>query len=104
MINEAYKVQQLQDCNLSPFESLYLATLGGARMLDLHPHIGNFEPGKEADFIVLDYRATPLIDRRIRGSASLMERLFVLQMLGDDRAVRETRILGETTHGRGQTL
>lgn len=100
VINEAYKVQQLQDCNLSPFESLYLATLGGARMLDLHPHIGNFEPGKEADFIVLDYRATPLIDRRIRGSASLMERLFVLQMLGDDRTVRETRILGETAHRR----
>ena len=100
VINEAYKVQQLQNYNLSPFQSLYLATLGGARMLDLHPYIGNFEPGKEADFIVLDYRATPLIDRRIRSCSNLMERLFVLQMLGDDRAVRETRILGEVAHRR----
>lgn len=100
VINEAYKVQQLRDYNLSPFQSLYLATLGGARTLDLHPHIGNFEPGKEADFILLDYRATPLIERRIRSCASLTERLFVLQMLGDDRVVRETRILGMTAHRR----
>ncbi len=101
VINEAYKVQQLQKYNLSPFQSLYLATLGGARMLDLDSHIGNFEPGKEADFIVLDYHATPLIKRRIDHSVSLMERLFVLQMLGDDRTVRESRILGEVAYLRG---
>lgn len=100
VINEAYKVQQLQNYNLSPFQSLYMVTLGGARMLGLHPYIGNFEPGKEADFIVLDYRATPLINRRIQGCNNLMERLFALQMLGDDRAIRETRIMGEAAHRR----
>ncbi len=100
VINEAYKVQQLQDYNLSPFQSLYLATLGGAKMLDLDRYIGNFEPGKEADFVVLDYRATPLIKRRIQSCNNLMERLFALQMLGDDRAIRETRILGEVAHRR----
>jgi hypothetical protein len=30
-LNEAYKVMQLQGARLSPFKSLYLATLGGAR-------------------------------------------------------------------------
>jgi len=94
-INEAYKVQQLNGFNLSPFECLYLATLGGARTLDLDQHIGNFAPGKEADFIVLDYKATALIDFRIKTCSTLQERLFVLQMLGDDRVVRQTRILGE---------
>ncbi|MBX2870298.1 MAG: guanine deaminase [Acidiferrobacterales bacterium] len=94
-INEAYKIQQLRGENLSPFESLYHATLGGAKTLDLEGAIGNFEEGREADFVVLDYAATPLIDFRIQHCQSLMERLFVMQMLGDDRAIRHTYILGE---------
>ncbi len=100
VINEAYKVQQLQDNNLAPLQSFYLATLGGARALELDAHIGNFAPGKEADFVVLDYDATPLIARRIRACRDVMERLFVMEMLGDDRAIRETRVLGEVAHRR----
>ncbi len=94
-INEAYKVQQLQGYNLSPFRSLYLATLGGARALDLHRQIGNFENGKEADFIVLDYHSSPLMQFRINTCRTFEEKLFVLQMLGDDRTVRETWIMGQ---------
>ena len=94
-INEAYKVQQLQGNHLAPLRALYLATLGGATVLDLQHAIGNFETGKEADFIVLDYRATPLIRLRIQSCRDLRERLFALQMLGDDRAVRETWVMGE---------
>lgn len=93
-INEAYKVQQLQQVNLSPLRSLYLATLGGARVLNLEQQVGNFEKGKEADFIVLDYRATPLLERRLASCRSLADKLFAIQMLGDDRAVRETWIMG----------
>ena len=93
-INEAYKIQQLNGFNLSPYQSMYMATLGGARALDLDGFIGNFEEGKEADFVVLDYAATPLIDLRIRGTDDLLEKLFILEMLGDDRAVRETWIMG----------
>jgi len=100
-INEAYKVQQLQGANLSPLRSLYMATLGGARSLDLDRYIGNFEPGKEADFVVLDYAATSLIAHRINAARSLQEKLFVMQMLGDDRAVRETWIMGaRQEHGK----
>ncbi len=97
-INEAYKVQQLSGENLSPFQSLYLATLGGATALDLHHKIGNFEPGKEADFIVLDCQATPLVRFRLDNCTDLMEKLFVLEMLGDDRAIRETWIMGARLH------
>lgn len=93
-INEAYKVQQLQGQNLPPYESLYMATLGGARALSLESKIGNFETGKEADFITLDYKATPLIKSRL-AETSLLERLFALQMLGDERCIRETWIMGE---------
>ncbi len=99
-INEAYKVQQLQQANLSPLRSLYLATLGGARVLNLEQRIGNFEKGKEADFIVLDYRATPLLERKLASCRSLTDRLFAIQMLGDDRAIRETWIMGVKQHSR----
>ena len=95
VINQAYKVQQLQHNNLSPIRSLYLATLGGARTLDIEHYIGNFECGKEADFIVLNYAATPLIEYRLAHASDIMEKLFVLQMLGDDRAVRETWVMGK---------
>ena len=94
-INEAYKVQQLQNNTLSPLRSLYMATLGGARALDLEHYIGNFETGKEADFIVLDEHATPLIKRRSERCKSLQERLFVITMLGDDRCVTHTYIQGK---------
>ena len=94
-MNEAYKIQQLRGDQLSPFKSFYLATLGGATSLDLADKIGNFDLGKEADFIVLDYQASPLLKRRIEHCQTLFEKLFVLSMLGDDRAVSATYILGE---------
>lgn len=94
-IAEAYKIQQLQQHKLHPMKALYLATLGGARSLSLADKIGNLSVGKEADFLVLDLRATPLMDARINNSQHLFERLFVLMMLGDDRAVSETYIFGK---------
>ncbi|CAG2165018.1 unnamed protein product, partial [Oppiella nova] len=41
-LNEAYKVQQLQGDKLSAMESLYHATLGGAKALHLDEQLGNF--------------------------------------------------------------
>ena len=117
-INEAYKVQQLQGYNLPAINALYHATLGGARALGLESNIGNFELGKEADFVVLDYAATATMARRSRQIGSteadaqrhtaashpadsvlsishIDDLLFMLLMLGDDRCVRECCILGE---------
>jgi guanine deaminase len=94
-INEGYKTQQLRNDRLSPFQSFYLATLGGAVSLDLEGTIGNFSKGAEADFIVLDYHATPLMDRRMRHCTNLSEKLFILSMLGDERHIKATHIMGE---------
>ncbi|HQR88073.1 MAG TPA: guanine deaminase, partial [Caulobacter sp.] len=74
-LGEAYKVGQLRGAALDPFHALYLATLGGARALDLGDRIGNLAPGKEADFLVLDLAATPLLARRLAGDRSLENRL-----------------------------
>ncbi len=99
-LSDAYKIQQLRGHQLSPFKSLYLATLGGARTLDLDDLIGNFKPGKEADFVVLDYHATPLLAKRLKRCKTLKEKIFVIQMLGDDRVVKNVHLLGEEAYRR----
>lgn len=97
-MNEAYKVLQLQQQKLHPLKAFYLATLGGAESLRLADRIGNLEVGKEADFVVLDLRATPLMQARMNNAHNLFEQLFVLMMLGDDRVVAETYVYGNCLH------
>ena len=94
VLDEAYKVAQLRGHHLSPLRAFYLATLGAARALDLDDHIGNFVEGMEADFVILNPRATPLLARRMTAARSLAERLFLLMTLGDDRAVARTFVMG----------
>lgn len=93
-MNEAYKVCHLKGHKLDPFKSFYLATLGGARALNMADKVGNFTPGKEADFLVLDMASTPLLERRLKNCKTVEETLFVLSMLGDDRMIAHTYIAG----------
>ncbi|THF60957.1 guanine deaminase [Pseudothauera rhizosphaerae] len=102
-LNEAYKVLQMNGQNLPAERAFYLATLGGARSLWLDDRIGSFAAGREADFIVIDPAATPLLARRVAQAETLAERLFVLMMLGDDRCITETWIMGERAAARGAT-
>lgn len=95
----AYEATLARDLRLDPFRALYLATAAGARLLDIGNRVGALEPGQEADFVVLDPAATPLLARRTTG-ASLAEQLFALQVLGDDRAVRRTYVLGDCAWDR----
>lgn len=101
--NEAYKVQQLQGNSLSAFKGLYLNTLGGARALDLEGTIGNFNTGCEADFVVLDKMATPLLGIRLQNARDIHDLLFTFMMLADDRAIEKTYIMGEIAHQRDET-
>lgn len=99
-LNEAYKVMQLQDYSLSAFEAFYLATLGSAKALMLDDKIGNFDLGKEADFVVLDPCATALQTLRHQNTSTLDEQLFVLLTLGDDRNIYHTYVNGELVYQR----
>ena len=92
--SEAYKVLHLQDQALPATRALYLATLGAAEALYLDDKVGNFEPGKEADFVVLDPAGSSLSERRVRVAASIEEALFAITMLADDRHVAATYIAG----------
>jgi guanine deaminase len=96
----AYQVAQLRGgWTPSVASLLYLATLAGARAMAADDLIGNFAPGKEADFVLLDPAATPLIARRCELARSVDEKLFVLMTLGDDLAVSATYVMGEAACG-----
>lgn len=99
-IASAYEVQQARGRSLDPFKALYLATLGGAKVLDLEGTIGNFAVGNEADFILIDPEATPLLKLRSQYCKTLFEELFVLNTLGDDRCIAATYSLGQLVHQR----
>ncbi len=99
-MNEAYKVARLAGTYLPALRMFYLATLGAARSMGLEGTIGSFAPGAEADFVVLDPQATPLLARRSAGCDSLEELLFALALLGDDRAVAATYAAGRQVHAR----
>ncbi len=94
-LDETYKIQQLLGERLNPFESFYHMTLGNAQVLSLESRIGTLEPGTDADLVVLDATATPAMALRMEVVRSLADELFLLQTLGDDRAVRETYVAGK---------
>ncbi len=99
----AYQVAQLRSQKLSAFQALFLATLGGAIALSLDDKLGNFEIGKEADFVVLNLRSTPIMALRNKSSdqaiaptlAEISDQLFATIIMGDDRAIEATYIMGE---------
>lgn len=96
---DAYKVLQLQGQSLSVFKALYLATTGAAQALAIDDVVGNFDVGKEADFIVLNLQATPLMALRNPHPHSqtldeLADKAFAMMTLGDERAISATYIAG----------
>ena len=94
-MSEAYKVLHLQGQSLPASRALYLATLGAARALGLGADLGNFEVGREADFIVLDSSRSRIAARRAQMVSSVDELIFALIFLGDDRHVAATYLQGK---------
>ena len=93
-MDEGYKVIALQGEKLNPFASFWQITLGNARALSLDHRIGTLDEGTDADLVVLDARATPAMALRMETVETLAQELFLLQTLGDDRAVVETYVAG----------
>ena len=78
--------------SLKPQQLWWQHTGGAARALGLEGVVGNLLPGCEADFVVLNPQATPLLTRKTAQAASLDELLFALIVLGDDRVITNTVI------------
>jgi guanine deaminase len=100
-MDEAYKVLHLQGQRLTPFNSFYRMTLGNARALGLEKQIGSLHAGADADIVVLDSSAKSAMEYRMRTAKSLLEELFILQTMGDDRCVAEVYVAGKPMKGKG---
>ncbi len=98
-LSEAYKVLQLQGQEFTPWDALYFATLGGAEALSLDHVIGNFDIGKEADFVVLNTEATDLQAKQ-RHRTEMADIFFNLIVLGDERNISHTYVGGYLVHER----
>jgi guanine deaminase len=85
--------------SLSPQHLWWQHTAGAAAALGLAGVIGNLQPGCEADFVVLQPRATPLLARKTSHAQTLDELLFALIVLGDDRVVEGVHVAGRGMHG-----
>jgi guanine deaminase len=95
---------------LSPYRAFYSVTLGGAHGLYIDDRVGNFEPGKEADFVALDWEGGQramvwhgsLLAGK-KGPTTMQEAtdlLFSIMVIGDDRNVDETWIMGKRAYKR----
>ena len=93
-LKEGYKVLQLQKQKLHPLRAFHWITRGNAVALGLEDKIGTLAAGSEADIVVLDASATPAMALRMDRADTLSEELFVLQTLGDDRAIAQVYVAG----------
>ena len=78
--------------SLSAQQLWWQHTAGAARAPGLDGVVGNLQPGCEADFVVINPQATPLLARRTAQACNVEELLFALLVLGDDRLVEKTVI------------
>ena len=99
-LDEGYKVLNLQGQRYHPLRSFYQATLGNAQAIGMDDRIGRLAAGYDADFIVLDCASNPAMALRAETGLTLSEELFLLQTLGDDRAVVASIVSGVTAHRR----
>jgi guanine deaminase len=95
----AYEIARLRGVTLSPSQLWCAHTHRAAVSLGLGHAIGNLAPGMEADLLVLDPNATPLLARRTGDARTLDEWLFAMIVLGDDRAIQRTLIAGRRWTG-----
>ncbi len=94
---EAYQMQMLQadGIKLSPAHLLYLATKAGAKALHLEDQIGDFTPGKQADFVVLRAPKGSTLERTLQGSPSMDASLGALFTLAREESVKNVFVSGE---------
>ena len=85
--------------SLAPEHLWWQHTAGAAAALDLNGKVGNLLPGCEADFVVLNPKATPLLARRTAQTETLAEWLFTMIVLGDERLIAHTVVQGQNVSG-----
>ncbi len=78
--------------SIKPQQLWWQHTAGAAQAMGLAGVVGNLQPGCEADFVIVNPQATPLLARKAARANNLDELLFALITLGDDRLIEKTVI------------
>lgn len=99
-LQDAYKISALNGYTFNSLYGFFLLTLGGAQALSIDNYVGNFDVGKEADFIVVDLEKTPVQRLKAQQAESIEDLLFSLMILGDDRNIVETYIMGKKVYSQ----
>ncbi|WP_375386665.1 amidohydrolase family protein [uncultured Microbacterium sp.] len=100
VLNDAFKVHMSEEGLLAqaiaPAQLLFLGTLAGARALDQERLLGNFDVGKDADFVIVDAAAQPGFDTALAFAAeqSAEAHLFTLLMGMREAAVAAVHVRG----------
>jgi guanine deaminase len=97
-MKSAYEVAQRRGDTLTPAQLWWLATVGSAQTLGFDHQIGNIATGHDADLILIDREATPLLMQRTTRVTSIQELMFALIVLGDDRAIADVFSAGISMH------
>jgi guanine deaminase len=106
VLGDAFKVHITEPgddgVSMHPAEMLFMGTLAGARALDMENRFGNFDIGKEADFVVVDPSATPALNANVTKAVRAKnpdlardQTLFALLM-----GIRESSIADVYVQGR----
>lgn len=98
VLDDAYKVSMLKSVELTSMTRWFIATFGAAKALQLDDKIGNFTPGKEADFIVIDADATSYLKYRREKVDDIFEFLFILMTLGSEENIKATYVYGKPAY------
>lgn len=98
-MRSAYEIGQLRGDALHPAQLWWLATAGSAAAMRQGDRIGGLAPGMEADLIILDPDATPVLAQRTSRAENISDVLFALTILGDDRAIHQTWANGKEMKG-----
>jgi guanine deaminase len=94
-MDEGYKVIALNGEKLNPLASFWQITRGNAEALSITDRVGTLGIGTDADIVVLNSSATAAMRLRMETIETLAEELFLLQTLGDDRAIAEVYLAGK---------
>jgi len=101
---QAYMLQRLapdlklEEARLDPAHLLYLATRAGAEALHLEDEVGDFTPGKSADFVYLRPPGGSPLAAVVEHAESMERILAALFTLGDSACVREVRVGGTAVY------
>lgn len=100
---QAYLMQRLAP-DPKPLDAarlLYLTTRAGAEALGLEAEVGDFRPGKAADFVYLRPPAGSVLEAVVRHAENPRQALASLFTMAGPESVREVRVEGDTIWGPG---